>query len=258
MAEDNLSGGRGSIDPHHPYFLHSSDNPDMVLVSKPFDGMGFGAWKRAMEVALTAKNKLGFVNGTFKKAAQDSFDLHQWERCNGMVISWILNSLSSDISGSVIYIQSVSEMWLELLERFGQLSGSQLFQIQKELSQISQGSSNITSYFTKIKRLWDEIQVLGDLPRCSCTESQKSQKFEENQKLMQFLMGLNDSYTTVRGTILMKQPLPAVRQAYSLLIQEEKQREIGSGLQSSCDGMSFNATSNNSSGSYFNRNNSQT
>ena len=70
MAEDNLSGGRGSIDPHHPYFLHSSDNPDMVLVSKPFDGMGFGAWKRAMEVALTAKNKLGFVNGTFKKPTQ--------------------------------------------------------------------------------------------------------------------------------------------------------------------------------------------
>ena len=54
-----------------------------------------------------------------------------------MVISWILNSLSSDIYGSVVYIQSASEMWLELLERFGQLNGPQLFQIQKELSQFS-------------------------------------------------------------------------------------------------------------------------
>ena len=47
----------------------------------------------------------------------------------------------------------------------------------------------------------------------------------------------------------MKQPLPTIRQAYSLLIQEEKQREIGSSLQSSSDGMSAGASSDGFSGS---------
>ena len=42
---------------------------------------------------------------------------------------------------------------------------------------------------------------------------------------MQFLMGLNDSYTTVHGPILLRQPLPTIRKAYSLILQEEKQRE---------------------------------
>ena len=74
-----------------------------------------------------------------------------------MVISWILNALSKEISESVVYVTTTSEISLELEERFGQLHSPQLFQIQKELSQACQGSSNITSYFTKIKRLWDEI-----------------------------------------------------------------------------------------------------
>jgi hypothetical protein len=42
--------------------------------------------------------------------------------------------------------------------------------------------------------------------------------------MMQFLMGLNDNYNGVRSNILTMSPLPNVRQAYSLVIQNETQR----------------------------------
>ncbi|KAI5349572.1 hypothetical protein L3X38_002460 [Prunus dulcis] len=45
---------------------------------------------------------------------------------------------------------------------------------------------------------------------------------------MQFLMGLNESYSAIRGQILLMQTLPTVRRTYSLIMQEEKQRELGS------------------------------
>jgi hypothetical protein len=41
---------------------------------------------------------------------------------------------------------------------------------------------------------------------------------------MQFLMGLHDSYSAIRGQILLMNPLPSVRQAYSSISQEERQR----------------------------------
>ncbi|KAF2294190.1 hypothetical protein GH714_008097 [Hevea brasiliensis] len=44
---------------------------------------------------------------------------------------------------------------------------------------------------------------------------------------MQFLMGLNDPYKIVRSNILLMKPLPNVRQAYSMIIQEETQQQIG-------------------------------
>lgn len=156
-------------------------------------------------------------------------ELHGWKRSNNMVISWILNSLSKQISKNIVYITIAREIWLELEERYRQSNSPQLFQFQKELSQICQGSRCVTSCFTKIKRLWDEIQALRKFPICSCGAVQELQKLEENQKLLRLLMGLNESYNLVKTNILMMKPFPTVRQAYSLLIQEEKQRKISSG-----------------------------
>ena len=41
---------------------------------------------------------------------------------------------------------------------------------------------------------------------------------------MKFLMGLNESYSAIRGQILLMNPLPYVRQACSSVCQEKKQR----------------------------------
>lgn len=67
------------MDASNALFLSKSDNPGMMLVSKHFSGMGYGSWKRAMEIALTTKNKLNFVNGTCKKPEPDSLKLQGWE-----------------------------------------------------------------------------------------------------------------------------------------------------------------------------------
>lgn len=55
--------------------LLSFDNLGMLLVSNPFNVMGYGSWRRSMEIALTAKNQIGFVNGACKKPDLDSVDL---------------------------------------------------------------------------------------------------------------------------------------------------------------------------------------
>jgi hypothetical protein len=39
-------------------------------------------------------------------------------------------------------------------------------------------------------------------------------------------MGLNDSFSAVRVQILLMDPLPSINKVFSLIIQEEKQREI--------------------------------
>lgn len=46
-------------------------------------------------------------------------------------------------------------------------------------------------------------------------------------ELMQFLIGLNQSYSAIRGQILLMNLLPDVVKAYSSIVQEEKQRSLG-------------------------------
>lgn len=89
----------------------------MKLISDIFDGTGFGNWKRSMLIALSARNKLCFVDGSMPKSAVTSPSYKSWSRCNDMVISWILGALSKSIGRSVIYSTSAHQMWLELEER---------------------------------------------------------------------------------------------------------------------------------------------
>ncbi|KAH0738905.1 hypothetical protein KY290_037610 [Solanum tuberosum] len=54
-------------------------------------------------------------------------------------------------------------------------------------------------------------------------------------------MGLNEVYTVVRGSILMMNPLPTIAQGFSILIQEEKQREVKPCSHLTMEGTSLNA-----------------
>ncbi|KAH7560508.1 hypothetical protein JRO89_XS10G0032600 [Xanthoceras sorbifolium] len=49
---------------------------------------------------------------------------------------------------------------------------------------------------------------------------------EERIRLGQFLIGLNEIYSAMRGQIMLMHPLPTVKKAYSLLCEEEKQRGL--------------------------------
>ena len=115
------------IEPNDPLFIHPFDHPGQVLVSEVFSGEDFDSWKRTFLIALSSKNKIGFIDGKVSRPAVDSPLLPYWQRCNDLVASWILNALHKNISGSVLYCDTAQQMWNELLERFGQSNKAKLF-----------------------------------------------------------------------------------------------------------------------------------
>lgn len=66
---------------------------------------------------------------------------------------------------------------------------------------------------------------------CICGAASALLKYEEEHKLINFLMGMNESYTAVRGSILMIKPLPSLDEAYSMLMEEETQISIQTNTQ---------------------------
>lgn len=75
-------------------------------------------------------------------------------------------------------------MWVELEERFGQINGANLYQVKKEMCNVSQGTNHIATYFTKVKGLWDELDDLDEIPVCICNSTEKMRKREQNHKLL--------------------------------------------------------------------------
>jgi len=230
---DPISSGSTStvrMDIPSPFYLHPSENAGSSLLPGVFDGTGYRSWRRAVLRALSVKSKTGFINGKVVKPNPDDPSFQQWERCDDMVTSWILNSLSPDLRDSLQYVNNAQELWAELEERYDQTNGCKLYQLQKEINDLVQGTLDVTGYYTKMKKLWEEMSTVDVSSQCSCVCTCGGKirlvKAEQDRRLIQFLMGLNEIYTVIRGNILMMSTLPSMAQAFAILSQEEKQREV--------------------------------
>ena len=93
---------------------------------------------------------------------------------------------------------------------------------------------SIVAYFGKMKKLWDELQNLRNFPDCSCgilskctyNFQKKIAYFQAEEKLIEFLLGLNEGYDNVITNILSTDPLPSLNRAFSMAQQIEKQKQI--------------------------------
>lgn len=138
-----------------------------------------------------------------------------------MVRSWILNSIAKDLVEAFLYVNTSKELWDELRERFGECNGPLLYQIQREIS-VTQGNTTIAQYYTKLKKYWDELNCLTPVPECTCGSAKLVANAFDSSILIQFLMGLNDAYDSIRGQILLMEPLPSANKAYSMVLRVEK------------------------------------
>nr|GEY65811.1 adenine nucleotide alpha hydrolases-like superfamily protein [Tanacetum cinerariifolium] len=107
-----------------------------------------------------------------------------------------------------------------------------------------------------------EFDILTILPACvcegrsACTCDAKSSSTKHTQliRLMQFLIGVNDVYQPIRSTILAKDPLHNVKDAFDVVSREESHRVLhpGSSSTSKVQPTAFIAKTNNNTNN-FNR-----
>ncbi|XP_070022173.1 uncharacterized protein [Nicotiana sylvestris] len=118
----------------------------------------------------------------------------------------------------------------ELEDKYDPINSAKLYQLQKEINDLSQGNLDITGYYTKMKKLWVELNTLNIHAKCACKctcgARENMHKVEHDR----------------RESILMINPLPTIAQAFSILIQEEKQREVKPSNNFSMDSTALNAS----------------
>ncbi|XP_019184395.1 PREDICTED: uncharacterized protein LOC109179345 [Ipomoea nil] len=253
-ATATVPGINNPFDPNDlasPFFLHPNENPSLILVSAVLDGRNYHPWARAMEMALLSKNKLGFVDGTIAVPDTNDVKFPYWKRCNNMVSTWLMRSLSSEIAQTVLWVGTAERIWKTLKSRFSETDIFRISDLHAEIHQIRQGDLSVGAYFAKLKVLWDELQVIRPLPTCSCARRcncgllEKLQLYLDSDNLSIFLRGLNDSYVSVQSQIMMMKPLPSVDEAFLIIQQQE--RRLNNGILGSL----AQPTDNQNAGSVF-------
>lgn len=136
-----------------------------------------------------------------------------------MLISWILNTVSKHIWNNLNFINSTSKLWMELQEHYAHI----------DIVHLKQENYTVEVYNHELNSLWDEFDALEApnlcLCLCNCVNGRINGERDQRKRLIQFLMGLDECYSNIKGQILLRQQLPTVVKAYTMVRQEEKQKE---------------------------------
>ncbi|XP_070033006.1 uncharacterized protein [Nicotiana tomentosiformis] len=144
-----------------------------------------------MKLALREKGKLGFVDGSCTKSRYRGELVEQWEKYNAIVLSWIGSTVSNELMPGIIYASDARKAWNDFQQRFDHSNLTKIYYLWSEIAMTRHGIDPVTIYYTKMKDLWDELDVLAPISCCDCEESRPSVEHLKSQRVLQFLMGLN-------------------------------------------------------------------
>ncbi|CAH9145484.1 unnamed protein product [Cuscuta epithymum] len=231
------------IDSMSPYFIQSGDEPGDVYVTTLLRDGNYGDWLDEMSNALYAKNKYGFVNGDIPMPKSGSPYLPHWQRANAMVKAWLNSSMEIELRQSVKF-KTAREIWVDLQERFEKESAPRAYELRCSLGAIRQDGQSISAYFSRLRRVWDEMVSINATPSCtcdgcSCNISKQIAKSRDRDQLYDFLMGLDDAYGHLKTQILATRPVPTLTAAYHLVSEGEQHISIASSRKPSSDGVAF-------------------
>ncbi|CAM8971890.1 unnamed protein product [Rhodiola kirilowii] len=193
----------------HAFYVNKSDIHGNPLVSEVLVGRhNFVQWRKVMGIALSARDKLEFVEGQIPVPA-DVKQKARWYRCNNVIMTWILNSVSKNVVGQILHSET-------------------------EIANLMQGDMDVSSYHEKLVNLWHELdsmrkykvgEIADECTRCLETKSLYDQEKEEG-RVIKFLMGLNEALAHIRTHILALRELPTLDVAYDMMISNESERHV--------------------------------
>lgn len=86
-------------------------------------------------------------------------------------------------------------------------------------------------YYTQLKKLWDELALLRKIPTygalgtCICNVTKRTSELNDEDKLIEFLIGLIKGHN-VKSQIWLMDILPSINKAYVMVSRIKKQKEI--------------------------------
>nr|XP_009796473.1 PREDICTED: uncharacterized protein LOC104243046 [Nicotiana sylvestris] len=148
------------IDHTYPLYVHPSDNSSSILILVQLTCFeNYRLWRRTMRIALEAKLKLGFINGTCIKETFKA-ELHEdWETYNVIVLSRKMNTVYKDLISGIAYASHAHLVCEDIRERFDKVNRIHIFQLHRAIGTISQGTDSVAMYFTKLKEISPEYDA---------------------------------------------------------------------------------------------------
>lgn len=197
-----------------------NDNPNTLISTVRLNN--FLPWFHSAQIYITSKGKLGYLTGATKAPDPTSATFPKWEAENAIVMSWLLHSMKPEISHTFMYLPTSKAIWDSMIQAYSRKGNkARMYDLRQKVSLFRQGDKSLSSYYSTLKGMWQEIDYYKTYRlKCFVDVVEYHKEFEEN-RVFDFLAGLNSEYYGIRIQILGNDPFPSLSEVYSYVQEEE-------------------------------------
>ncbi|KAJ9673002.1 hypothetical protein PVL29_026326 [Vitis rotundifolia] len=193
--------------------IHSSmgpvgafDNSPLHLTVEKLNDKNYREWAQAIKLVIDGKGKLGFLTGETRRSPPiDVAASQKWRSENSFITSCLINSMKLAIGNTYMFLLTTKDT---------------------RLWQMKQGDWEVTEYYTEMLGLWQDLDLSCEEEWECMGDSVRFKKKMENERVFEFLAGLNRELDDVRSRVLSRWPLPSIREVFFEVRREENKRRV--------------------------------
>lgn len=110
-----------------------------------------------------------------------------------MIVGWIRSSIEPRVRSTVTFITDAQKLWENLKKRFEVGNKVRVHQLMEQLVSCRQNDQPVIDYYGRLAMMWEELQTYKPSPACSCLAAAIYEKEREEERVHQFIMGLDDA-----------------------------------------------------------------
>lgn len=191
------------------------------------DGSNYALWSQVLEMYISGKDKLGYINGDITQPPTTEPTWRKWRTENSVVKGWLINSMEPGLIGNFIRFPTAKELWDVIATTFFDgTDTSQVYDLKKRVTKMRQNGGSIEAYYNSLQALWREIDFRRPNPMMCAIDIQKFNSITQEDRVYTFLDGLDDRLDKVRSDVLVMNPFPSVEQAYAYVRREDSRQAV--------------------------------
>ncbi|XP_073265989.1 uncharacterized protein [Populus alba] len=152
------------------------------------DGTNYALWSQIVEMFISGKDKLGYINGDFPRPESAAPSFRRWRTENSVVKGWLIGSMNPSLVNNLIRFPTAKQVWDSIATTyFDGTDASQVYDLKRRVTRMKQSGEPIETYY-------------------NCLQDDRLDK--------------------IRNDVLQLKPFPSVEQAYAYVRREDIRQTV--------------------------------
>ncbi|RDX83661.1 hypothetical protein CR513_35397, partial [Mucuna pruriens] len=115
-------------------------------------------WAQYIRTTLKGCNKFSHIEGNGPPKDDPKFEA--WDDEDSLIMTWLWNSMTPEISPNYMFYSSAREIWENLIETYSikkKKDSTVCYDIESKIFNSRQGTFSVTEYYATLNGLWIEL-----------------------------------------------------------------------------------------------------